>query len=54
VAKRSTGSTKIRTLNQIRHLGFTATDDLRERFRGVSRFTSARLSGPSEGTFPGN
>jgi transposase len=38
VAKRSTRSTKIKTLNQIRHLGFTATDDLRERFRGVSRF----------------
>jgi transposase len=38
VAKRSTRSTKIRTLNQIRHLGFTATDDLRERFGGVSRF----------------
>jgi transposase len=38
VAKRSTRSTKIKTLNQIRHLGFTASDDLRERFRGVSRF----------------
>jgi transposase len=38
VAKRSTRSTKIKTLNQIRHLGFTATDDLRERFRDVSRF----------------
>jgi transposase len=37
VAKRSTRSTKIKTLNQIRHLGFTASDDLRERFRGVSR-----------------
>ncbi len=38
VAKRSTRSTKIKTLNQIRHLGFTASDELRERFRGVSRF----------------
>src|SRR5205085_7192304 len=38
VAKRSTRSTKIRTLNQIGHLGFTASDELRERFRGVSRF----------------
>ena len=38
VAKRSTRSTKIKTLNRIRHLGFTASDDLRERFRGVSRF----------------
>ncbi len=37
VAKRSARSTKIATLNQIRHLGFTATDELRERFRGVSR-----------------
>ena len=37
VAKRSARSTKIKTLNQIRHLGFTASDDLRERFRGVSR-----------------
>jgi transposase len=36
VAKRSMRSTKIRTLNQIRHLGFTAPEDLRERFRGVS------------------
>src|ERR687891_54765 len=37
VAKRSTRSTKIKTLNQIRHLGFTASDDLRERMRSVSR-----------------
>jgi transposase len=37
VAKRSARSSKIKTLNQIRHLGFTASDDLRERFRGVSR-----------------
>lgn len=37
VAKRSCRSAKIKTLNQIRHLGFTATDDLRERFEGVSR-----------------
>jgi transposase len=37
VAKRSARSTKIKTLNQIRHLGFTAPDELRERFRGVSR-----------------
>jgi transposase len=37
VAKRSGRSTKIRTLNQIRHLGFTAPDELRERLRGVSR-----------------
>lgn len=37
VAKRSCRSAKIKTLNQIRHLGFTATDDLRERFEGVSK-----------------
>src|SRR5207244_2373788 len=37
VAKRSGRSTKIKTLNQIRHLGFTAPDELRERLRGVSR-----------------
>lgn len=55
VAKRSTRSTKIRTLNQIRHLGFTASDDLRERFRGVSRFhlaaTAAALR-PRAGSDP--
>ena len=55
VAKRSTRSTKIKTLNQIRHLGFTATDDLRERFRGVSRFhlgaTAAALR-PRAGSDP--
>jgi transposase len=37
VAKRSARSTKIKTLNQVRHLGFTAPDELRERFHGVSR-----------------
>jgi transposase len=37
VAKRSCRSTKIATLNQIRHLGFTATDEMQERFRGVPR-----------------
>jgi transposase len=37
VAKRSARSTKIKSLNQIRHLGFTAPDELRERLRGVSR-----------------
>lgn len=41
VAKRSAKSTKIKTLNQIRHLGFTAPDELRERLRGVSRFDLA-------------
>ena len=37
VAKRSARSTKIKTLNQIRHLSFTAPDELRERLKGVSR-----------------
>jgi transposase len=37
VAKRSARSSKIMTLNQIRHLGFTASDELRERFAGISR-----------------
>src|SRR5918993_1407465 len=37
VAKRSARSTKIASLNQIRHLGFTAPDELRDRLRGVSR-----------------
>lgn len=36
VAKRSARSTKIKTLNQIRHLGFTAPDQLRQRLAGVS------------------
>jgi transposase len=37
VAKRSARSTRIASMNQIRHLGFTAPDELRERLRGVSR-----------------
>jgi transposase len=37
VAKRSARSTKIKTLNQIRHLGFTAPDELRQRLHGCSR-----------------
>jgi transposase len=37
VAKRSARDTKIKTMNQIRHLGFTAPDELRERLAGVSR-----------------
>jgi transposase len=35
VARRSARSTKIKTLNQIRHLGFTAPDQLRQRLAGV-------------------
>ncbi len=37
VAKRSARSTKIQTLNQIRHLSFTSPDELRQRLAGVSR-----------------
>jgi transposase len=36
VAKRSARDTKIKTLNQIRHLGFTAPEDIRERLAGLS------------------
>jgi transposase len=42
VAKRSSRETRIKALNQIRHLSFTAPDELRERFRGVSRDALAR------------
>ena len=37
VAKRSARSTKIKTLNQIRHLSFTAPEELRQRLPGFSR-----------------
>jgi transposase len=37
VAKRSARSVRIKTMNQIRHLGFTAPEELRERLAGVSR-----------------
>ena len=37
VAKRSARSTKIMTLNQIRHLSFTAPEELRRRLKDVSR-----------------
>ena len=36
VAFRSGRQTRTRCLNQLRHLGFCAPDELRERFRGVS------------------
>jgi transposase len=38
VAKRSARDQRIKTLNQIRHLGFTAPDQLRERFRSLTAF----------------
>jgi transposase len=37
VAKRSARETRIKALNQIRHLSFTAPDELREQFRGIRR-----------------
>ena len=37
VAKRSARSAKIQALNQIRHLSFTAPEELRARLKGVSR-----------------
>jgi transposase len=49
VAKRSARSTKIKTLNQIRHLGFTAPDELRERLKGLSR---DQLAGEAAGMRP--
>jgi transposase len=42
VAHRSGRDVRIKCLNQIRHLGFTAPDELRERFRGVTVDTLAR------------
>jgi len=37
VAKRSARSVKIKTLNQIRHLSYTAPEQLRQRLKDVSR-----------------
>jgi transposase len=36
VAKRSARSTRIKTLNQIRHLGFTAPEEIRQSLHGMS------------------
>lgn len=36
VAKRSAKSTKIKTLNQIRHLGFTAPEEIRQPLQGLT------------------
>ncbi|HET7720774.1 MAG TPA: IS110 family transposase, partial [Acidimicrobiales bacterium] len=44
VAKRSARQARISYLNQIRHLGFTAPDELRERFRDVPRAHLAALA----------
>jgi transposase len=37
VAKRSARSSRIQTMNQIRHLGFTAPEEIRQALHGVSR-----------------
>jgi transposase len=41
VARRSARDMRIKMLNQIRHLGFTPPDQLRDRFRGVPRSSLA-------------
>ena len=44
VARRSARNVRIKYLNQIRHLGFTAPDELRERLRDVPRDQLARTA----------
>src|SRR6266550_6725719 len=44
VARRSARDVRIKYLNQIRHLGFTAPDELRERLRDVPRDHLARTA----------
>jgi transposase len=53
VVRRSGRSVRIKYLNQIRHLGFTAPDELRERLRDVHRDRLARTAAalrPSAGS----
>jgi transposase len=55
VTRRSARDVRIKYLNQIRHLGFTAPDELRERLRGVPADQLARTAAslrpvPSAGT----
>jgi transposase len=55
VVRRSTRNVRIKSLNQIRHLGFTAPDELRERLRDVQRAHLARTAAalrPTAGTDP--
>jgi transposase len=55
VAKRSARSTKIKTLNQIRHLGFTAPEEIRQSLQGISRQCIAQEAAsirPRRGTDP--
>ncbi len=49
VAQRSGRQARARCLNQIRHLGFTAPDELREQFRDVSK---AHLAEQAAGAAP--
>jgi transposase len=54
VAKRSARSAKIQALNQIRHLSFTAPEQLRHRLAGVSRHhLAARAAGLRPGSREG-
>jgi transposase len=53
IAKRSARETRIKCLNQIRHLGFTAPDELRERLHGAPRARLGRTAAalrPTAGT----
>jgi transposase len=53
VAKRSCRSTRTATLNQLRHLGFCAPDEVRQRFFGLSTLRLAEEAAalrPREGT----
>jgi transposase len=55
VARRSGRDVRIKYLNQIRHLGFTAPDQLRERLRGVppehlARTAAGLRPGPASGS----
>jgi transposase len=55
VAKRSAKSTKIKTLNQIRHLGFTAPEEIRRSLQGLtSRMAAKQAAGmrPRAGNDP--
>jgi transposase len=55
VARRSARDMRIKSLNQIRHLGFTAPDELRERLRGLTATMLPRAAAglrPRAGTDP--
>jgi transposase len=51
VAKRSARSSRIQTMNQIRHLGFTGPEEIRQSLPGLSRRTRPRRRPPC-GTGP--